>query len=175
MKRAVGFPITTTQTIYFYDKSAVGPCYVGNFLITINPSPAIDARPIEVLKCDANFVLDDLGNGEYYEFAGGPSSTNPVLEPGLVITTSKDYMFMPAATPNNCTKEYAIDVFITKVNTIEDQYACDSYSLPAIVGQGDYYTASGGPNGGGIKLSLPYSVSTTTSLYVYAEDNSSLF
>jgi hypothetical protein len=39
----------------------VGPCYVeGNFLITINPSPAIDARPIEVLKCDANFV-DDLG------------------------------------------------------------------------------------------------------------------
>jgi hypothetical protein len=26
-KRAVGFPITTTQTIYFYDKSA-GPCYV---------------------------------------------------------------------------------------------------------------------------------------------------
>jgi hypothetical protein len=46
--------------------------------------------------------------------------------------------------PNNCTKEYAIDVFITKVNTIEDQYACDSYSLPAIVGQGDYYTASGG-------------------------------
>jgi hypothetical protein len=27
-KRAVGFPITTTQTIYFYDKSAVGPCYV---------------------------------------------------------------------------------------------------------------------------------------------------
>jgi hypothetical protein len=35
-------------------------------------------------------------------------------------------------------------MYITKVNTIEDQYACDSYSLPAIVGQGDYYTASGG-------------------------------
>jgi hypothetical protein len=50
-------PITTTQTIYFYDKSA-GPCYVeDNF--HINPSPAIDARPVEVLKCDANFV-DDL-------------------------------------------------------------------------------------------------------------------
>jgi hypothetical protein len=50
-----------------------------------------------------------------------------------------------------------------------------TYNLPA-VGQGDYYTASGGPNGGGIKLSLPYSVSTTTtSLYVYAEDNSRVF
>jgi hypothetical protein len=49
-KRAVGFPITTTQTIYFYDKSAVGPCYVEGNFITINPSPAIDARPIEVLN-----------------------------------------------------------------------------------------------------------------------------
>jgi hypothetical protein len=33
-------------------------------------------------------------------------------------------MYAAAATPNNCTKEYAIDVFITKA--IEDQYACDS-------------------------------------------------
>jgi hypothetical protein len=57
------------------------------------------------------------------------------------------------------------------VNAIEDQYACNLYELPAIVGLGDYYTAAGGPNGIGIKLSLPYFISTT-SLYVYAEDNS---
>jgi hypothetical protein len=31
-KKSRRLPITTTQTIYFYDKSAVGPCYVeGNF------------------------------------------------------------------------------------------------------------------------------------------------
>jgi hypothetical protein len=61
------------------------------------------------------------------------------------------------------------------VNAIEDQYACNLYELPAIVGLGDYYTAAGGPNGIGIKLSLPYFISTTTSLYVYAEDNSRVF
>jgi hypothetical protein len=60
-------------------------------------------------------------------------------------------------------------------STIEDQYACNLYELPAIVGLGDYYTAAGGPNGIGIKLSLPYFISTTTSLYVYAEDNSRVF
>jgi hypothetical protein len=60
------------------------------------------------------------------------------------------------------------------VNAIEDQYACNLYELPAIVGLGDY-TAAGGPNGIGIKLSLPYFISTTTSLYVYAEDNSRVF
>jgi hypothetical protein len=37
-------------------------------------------------------------------------------------------MYMLLLQLNNCTKEYAIDVFITKVNTIEDQYACDSYT-----------------------------------------------
>jgi hypothetical protein len=57
-------------------------------------------------------------------------------------------------------KEYAIDVFITKVKLLKISMLV-TYNLPA-VGQGDYYTASGGPNGGGIKLSLPYSVSTTT-------------
>ncbi|MEZ7503788.1 choice-of-anchor L domain-containing protein [Flavobacterium sp. Arc2] len=174
-KRDVGYPVTATQTIYFYDKAAVGACYVeDNFLITINRSPTIDARPIEVIKCGANFVLDDLRNGEYYEFAGGPSSTNPILPPGSVITTSKKiYAYAAATAPNNCTKEYAIDIFITKVNLIDDQYACDSYILPAIVGQGDYYTATGGPNGSGVKLSQPYApITNTTTLYVYAEDNS---
>lgn len=174
-KRAVGYPITSTQTIYFYDKAAVGTCYVeDSFLITINQSPAIDARPIEVLKCGANFVLDDLNNGEYYEFAGGPSPTNPILTPGYVITKSKKiYVYAAAPAPNNCISEYAIDVHMTRVNPIENQFACDSYNLPSIVGQGDYYTAAGGPNGSGIKLSTPYTpITTTTSLYVYAEDNS---
>jgi gliding motility-associated-like protein len=172
-KRAVGYPVTTTQTIYFYDKAAVGSCYVeGSFLITINRSPAIDARPIEVLKCGANFVLDDLKNGEYFEFAGGPSATNPILAAGTVITESKQiYVYAAAAAPNTCIREYSIDVFITKVNPIEDQYSCDTYNLLPIVGLGDYYTASGGPNGLGIKLSSPYaSITTTTTVYVYAED-----
>jgi hypothetical protein len=56
------------------------------------------------------------------------------------------------------------------VNAIEDQYACNLYELPASR-TCDYYTAAGGPNGIGIKLSLPYFISTTTSLYVYDEDS----
>lgn len=174
-KRAVGYPVTKTQTMYFYDKLAVGTCYVeDSFLITINPSPAIDARPIEVIKCGDNFVLDNLTNGEYYEFSGGPSSINPALLPGSLITESKTiYVYAAATAPNTCLREYSIDVFVTKVNPIEDQFSCDSYNLPPIIGLGDYYTASGGPNGSGVKLSAPYApITSTTTLYVYAEDNS---
>jgi gliding motility-associated-like protein len=170
--RPVGFPVTTTQTMYFYDKASTGPCYVEeNFLITINPSPLIDARPIEVLKCGQNYVLDDLTNGEYYEFSGGPSPTNPILPPGYILATSKTiYVYAAAAAPNTCISEYSISVLVTLVNDIQDQYACNTYTLPAIIGLGDYYT---GPDGTGAKLAAPYTpITSTTKLYIYAEDNS---
>ncbi|WP_369753226.1 choice-of-anchor L domain-containing protein [Flavobacterium sp. WC2409] len=172
--RPVGFPVTTTQTMYFYDKAASGSCYVEEkFLITVNPSPLIDARPIEVIKCGQNYVLDDLANGEYYEFPGGPSPTNPILPPGYILSSSKTiYVYAAATAPNTCTAEYSISVLITLVNKIGDQYACNNYILPAIVGLGDYYTDANGPQGAGTKLSPPYSpITTTTKLYVYAEDN----
>ena len=173
--RPVGFPVTTTQTMYFYDKASTGSCYVEeSFIITINPSPLIDARPIEILKCGQNYVLDDLTNGEYYEFSGGPSPTNPVLPPGYVLATSKIiYVYAAATPPNTCISEYSISVLITLVNDIQDQYACNTYTLPAIVGLGDYYTDTNGPQGTGTKLTAPYApITTTTKLYVYAEDNS---
>lgn len=174
--RPIGYPITSTQTIYFYDKALVGPCYVeASFLVTVYPSPPVDARPIEVLKCNESYFLDDLKDGEYYQFSGGPSATNPILPPGYEIKTSTTiYVFAAPLSPNTCISEYGITVTIvnTKVNPIADTFACDTYTLPTIVGQGDYYTAAGGPNGTGIKLVPPYApITTTATLYVYAEDN----
>lgn len=172
--RLVGYPVTTTQKMYFYDKAVSGPCYVEEeFLITINKSPAIDAKPVEVIRCGQSYILDDLKNGEYYEFASGPSPTNPVLPAGTVLTTSKIiYVYVAATTPNTCVSEYSIDVLVTFVNDIEDQYACNSFKLPAIEGMGSYYTAPSGPNGTGVRLLPPYSpITTTTTIYVYVENN----
>ena len=59
----------------------------------------------------------------------------------------------------------------TTVTDIDDVTSCDSFTLPAIVGPGDYWTAAGGPLGTGSKITLPYTVNTTTTLHVYAEDN----
>jgi hypothetical protein len=96
--------------------------------------------------------------------SGGPTATNLALPPGYKVTSSKIiYVHAAASSPNTCDSEYSISVIVTMVNAIEDQYACNLYELPAIVGLGDYYTAAGGPNGIGIKLSLPYFISTTTS------------
>lgn len=171
-KLSAGDYITNTQTLYFYDKIANGSCYVQeDFLITINPSPLIDIKPNEVVRCGATYMLDDLTNGEYYEFSGGPSSVkpNPILPAGTIITESKTiYVYAVATAPNTCYLEYPIDIFLTYVNKIADVSACNSYVLPAIVGMGNYYTQ---PDGKGIKLTAGTEIKNTTTLYVFEENN----
>jgi gliding motility-associated-like protein len=171
---AVGTPITASQRIYFYDRAPSGSCFVEeDFFVTINRSPPIDAKPTEVIRCGQPYILDDLRNGEYYAFSGGPSSTNPVLPAGTVIDSSRTiYVYASASSPNTCVSEYSIAILVTFVNEIDDQYACNSYNLPPIVGMGSYYTAPNGPNGTGVLLTPPYNpVTTTSTFYVFVENN----
>jgi hypothetical protein len=86
---------------------------------------------VEVIQCRQAYVLDDLSNGEYYEFPG-PTATNLALPPGYKVTSSKIiYVHAAASSPNTCDSEYSISVIVTMVNAIEDQYACNLYELPA--------------------------------------------
>lgn len=171
-----GYPVTSSSKIYFYEKDPNSNCFVEEkFLVTIYKSPSIDARPVEVINCNKDHILDDLTNGEYYEFSGGASDKNPILPAGYAIKNSKKiYVYASAPAPNTCVSEYSINVEIidTRVKDIADQYGCDSFNLPAIEGLGDYYTAPDGPNGSGIKLSAPFTpILTNTTMYVYAENN----
>ncbi len=171
---SVGTPIIKSQKIYFYDKSSTNICNAKRgFQVTIIPSAKLDARPIEVLICGKNYILDNLKNGEYYALPGGPSPTNPVLKPGFEIKSSQTiYAFAPGIPSVSCSVEYRISVVVTKVNPVSDQFACTNFSLPKIIGQGEYYTAPNGPYGTGKKLFFPYeSITTTTRLYVYADNN----
>ena len=175
------------QTIYFYEKAATGTCYVqDDFQLTIYASPQISQRPISVVTCNQSFVLDDLEFGEYYKFQGGPSNTNPVLSPLSIISAndtgfqySEIWVYANSSNSlNTCFQEYSIKIYLvnTTVNPIADITQCDNYTLPAIVGPGDYWNAPGGPLGGGTKILPPYNdtakiITSTTTLYVYAEDN----
>ena len=178
------FPITGPglHTVFFYVVDPISGCFLENQIdITINASPLIDARPVVVQPiCNQNYFLDDLVNGEYYNLQGGPTNLSPlqaILPPGTEIIGNPRTIWIYAAAAsasNPCFQEYSIDVFTvnTSVNPIADVSACDSYSLPAIVGNGDYYTEANGPLGTGSKVILPFSVTTTHTYYIYAENNS---
>lgn len=178
--RLPGFPVTSTQTMYFYESAIPSSCFVEeSFLITVNQSPLITVRPNEVFICNDNYILDDLNNGEYYQFSGGLSTSNPVLPPNYTFPLSTGqttiYVFNTngLSTPNTCISEYSIAVKLVNslVNPIADQFACDSFNLPAInLLGGDYYTETNGPNGIGTIVTTPYApITSTTTLYLYKE------
>lgn len=173
---AVNTPITSTQAIYFYDPGTAGTCaQQDSFLVKINPLAPLDRRA-DVVICNASYTLDDLTNGEYYAAPGGLSPTNPVLPPGTVISASQTlYLHAAPVAPIICADEFSIDITITniQVTPIADIYECNSYILPAIAGVGDYYTLPGGPNitGGNTKMNAGDPITTTTTLYVYADDS----
>ena len=62
-KRLPGYAVTSTQTMYFYDRASATCFLEKSFLITVNHSPLVTVKPNEVITCNSNYVLDDLTNG----------------------------------------------------------------------------------------------------------------
>lgn len=199
-QRQVGFPIaipigsTTQQLIsqmYFYYDSGISTSsgvackFDVPFTVTINKKPSLPSRADQNL-CNSSatpcYIIDDLQspqtpNVNYYATSGGPSLSNPALAIGTQICTPGTntiyvYSSNNLLAPNTCFKEYPVQItiFQGQVTPIEDVYACNSYTLPAISGVGEYYTMSGGPSTPGnvkINLSTFPPVTTTTSFWVY--------
>jgi len=131
---------------------------------TVYSVPVVDT-PADVSSCD-NYTLPALTNGTYFTASNG---TGTPLNGGDVISTSTTlFVYAETATTPNCTDEHSFDITINttpSVDTPADISACDSYTLPALT-NGSYFTAS---NGGGTPLNSGDMISTSTTLFVYAE------
>ncbi|GAA3781963.1 hypothetical protein GCM10022271_12800 [Corallibacter vietnamensis] len=163
---SAGDSVTTTQTIYVYAETGTTPnCSdEDSFVVTINDTPVVDT-PSDVTICDS-YTLPALTAGTYYDAAGG---TGAVLNAGdTILTTQTIYIYAETGTTPNCTAEHSFTVTINTTPVVDapvDVEICDSYTLPAL-GNGDYYTGSGGT---GTMLNAGDSVTTTQTIYVYAD------
>jgi gliding motility-associated-like protein len=163
---SAGDAITGTQTIYVYAETSTTPnCTDENsFTVTINATPSADA-PADVAACDS-YTLPALGVGNYFT---GPGGTGSALSAGDAITSTQTiYVFAETGTTPNCTDENSFTVTILPAPTADapvDVTACDSYTLPAL-GVGNYFT---GPGGTGSALSAGDAITSTQTIYVFAE------
>jgi len=161
-----GVVISTTTTLYVYAESTIDPsCYDQHpFTITINSTPTID-RPADLSECDS-YTLPVLTNGNYFTL---PNGGGTALNAGDAIsTTTTLYVYAETGTTPNCSDEHPFTITINSTPTIDrpaDLSKCDSYTLPVLT-NGNYFTL---PNGGGTALNAGDTISTTTTLYVYAE------
>uniref|UniRef100_UPI00197AEF23 choice-of-anchor L domain-containing protein n=1 Tax=Flavobacterium sp. J27 TaxID=2060419 RepID=UPI00197AEF23 len=158
--------ITTTQLIYTYAESGTTPNCTDehSFTVTINVTPVADA-PADITVCD-NYVLPVLTVGNYYT---GPNGTGSMLNANDIITTTQVlYVYAETGTTPNCFDENTFTVTVNSTPVADapaDVTVCDSYILPTLT-SGNYYT---GPGGTGTMLNSGFVVTTTQTLYVYAE------
>ncbi len=127
-------------------------------------TPVADA-PVAVTMCDS-YTLPALTVGNYFTGTGG---TGTALFAGDAITNTQTiYVYAESGTAPNCTNENSFIVTINNTPVAEAPVAvtmCDSYTLPLLT-VGNYFT---GPGGTGTALFAGDAITTTQTIYVYAE------
>jgi gliding motility-associated-like protein len=154
---------TTTYTVTIND--VCGDSVTEDVLITVNTTPVVVDTPGDAIRCDS-YTLPTLTNGNYYTATNGGGT--PYFAGQTISTTTTLYVYADTGTTPNCKKEHPFTVTINATPTVDtptDVTSCDSYTLPALT-NGNYFTSS---NGGGTQLSAGQTISTTTTLFVYAE------
>ncbi len=164
-----GSIITESARIYIYAETPTTPaCSSENSFDIFIFSVEADA-PDDVTACDS-YVLPALQIGNYFTLPGGPMGGEGSMRvAGDVITTSTVmYVYTESGERINCTDENMFNITINKTPIVApqtDKFACNSYTLPALT-TGNYYTQS---NGNGVMLSAGDELTTTQTIYVYAE------
>ena len=161
-----GDVISTSTTLFVYAETATTPSCSNehSFDITINTTPTVDT-PADVTSCDS-YTLPALTNGTYFTASNGGGTQ---LNPGDTISVSTTlFVYAETVTIPICSNEHSFDITINTtpaIDTPADVSSCDSYTLPTLT-NGTYFTAS---NGGGTQLNPGDTISTSTTLFVYAE------
>jgi gliding motility-associated-like protein len=161
-----GDVISTSTTLFVYAETATTPSCSNehSFDITINTLPAIDT-PADVTSCDS-YTLPALTYGTYFTASNGGGTQ---LNPGDTISVSTTlFVYAETVTTPICSNEHSFDITINStpaIDTPADVSSCDSYTLLTLT-NGTYFTAS---NGGGTQLNPGDTISTSTTLFVYAE------
>jgi hypothetical protein len=154
--------VTSSQTMYVFAQN--GTCTdEHSFSITINTPPAVD-NPSNVEECD-EYVLPALTSGAYYTDVNGGGT---LISAGTTLNASTT-LFVYAQ--NGCgTDEHPFDITINttpQADILNDVSACDNYELLSL-NTGSYYTQI---NGGGAQLIAGDDITSSQTLYIYAENN----
>jgi gliding motility-associated-like protein len=163
-----GDVITNTQTIYIFNQPG-GPtaCSSGSlFKITIlDPN---QLSPGSGTYC-GSYILPALPYGGYFTAAGGTGTEIPA---GTEITSSQTvYVYYITPTEPFCVIDTDMNITISdapEVGIFQNVFNCNSYTLPPI-SVGKYYTM---PDGGGTEIPAGTSITTTQTIYVHAQNNS---
>ncbi|MFV0572781.1 MAG: T9SS type B sorting domain-containing protein [Xanthomarina gelatinilytica] len=154
--------------------------------VVVSPTPVV-AVTSSADMCDAGDAVFTITGSENdvveYNINGGATQSITIDASGTYVitipgaTSSQTINLLSANNLNSVcggpmSVSETVDVFTTPTaDSPADVTACNDYTLPALT-VGDYYTATGGPGGTGTMLNAGDVITTTQTIYVYAETGS---
>jgi len=162
-----GQVLSDSQLIYIYAISNDGCTAETSFQVNIFIITATQNQNVSV--CDS-YVLPSLPiNNKYYTESGGPNGSGIEIPIGTTITNSQTiFIYTESGGRINCSNETSFTVSIIPTPIVANQpnvNTCNSYTLPSLA-TGNYYTQ---PNKNGAMLNASDVITSTQTLYVYAE------
>jgi len=147
-------------------------CYaVVTLFIEVGDLPPVDEMD-DVVAC-GSYELPPLDNGSYYTQPGGPDGGGTLLSAGDLINTEfTQIIYIYNESAEGCPNETSsFTVTLPDKFELEDTRGCaGEFILPLLPeGAGAFYTAPDGPNGGGSEYEPEQSISTSRTIYYYAE------
>ena len=166
--------ITTDQTIYIYQETAGTPSCPSERSFYVDIVVPTDISPNNETACD-QYILPTLGYGaRYFTSPGGLAGGGTELFAGAIINTpglNTIYTYFVSTdiiNPCDLTGQFNITINATPtIVPIPNAFACVSYDLPPLT-VGDYYTKDSSGN----YFPANLTITTTTTLYVFATNNS---
>lgn len=160
--------INSSQTIYIYNSNTFCSSE-HSFNVEIRPLPSVD-NFTDIFVCDP-YILPELAYGRYYT---APDGQGIQLNAGDVISSTQTiYIYNTYSDLAGCASEnvFTVNVLGVTVDHIESIDVCDSYTLPALTA-GEYFTE---PYGQGARLNAGDTITSTQTLYIYAENGNRFF
>jgi len=133
-----------------------------NFLIQINPAPAVD-QIINTYAC-ASYTLPPLTHGNYFTEPNGGGT--PLNAGDVLVDTTPVYIYNRV---NGCASQSVFIVTIVEDYIFETEH-CGEFIVPS-PDVGHFYTAPNGPNGTGVQQNAGAVLTTSQTLYFYSEIN----
>lgn len=157
-----GTLITTSQTVYYYFISTEPPfCTISIGIdLEIIPDPLVDTLQ-NVFDC-TSYTLPALTNGNYFDAPNGGG--NQITAGSVITETTTLYIYNQNGICNN---QSTFTVYIG-LDAPESTTVCVRYTLPTLP-IGGYFT---GPNGTGTQIPAGTHITTTQTIYVYAQSQS---
>jgi gliding motility-associated-like protein len=163
-----GDTISSSQTVYIYSSNT----FCSNehsFNVEIRPLPSVD-NFTDIFVCNP-YVLPELSNGTYHT---APNGQGAQLSAGDIISSTQTiYIYNAYTDLAACASEnvFTVNVLGVTVDHLESIDVCDSYTLPTLTA-GEYFTE---PYGQGARLAPGDIITSTQTIYIYAENGNRFF